>query len=116
MTCRAGGSGDQQVAARPEAAPDLGDECRRMRDVLQQEDCEYASQRRVSELTDGPFDRFTMLRLVASPRPGRALRSYLKRENRRGQASAATRRARLPALTLRRSAVGEGSRAPIQLR
>jgi len=137
----AGGSGDQQVPARPQAAPDLGEEGRGMREVLQDQDREDASQRRVGEaqrpadvvhaepradlvarglcprdldharrpvdahdvvtaprecqrvrartaaevgdrsrrghhareLTGGPLDQLTMLRLVAPPRPGRAL-------------------------------------------
>ena len=45
----AGGSGDQQVPARPQAAPDLGEEGRGMREVLQDQDREDASQRRVGE-------------------------------------------------------------------
>ena len=45
----AGGSGDQQVPARPEAAPDLGDEGRGMREVLEDEDREDTSERRVRE-------------------------------------------------------------------
>jgi hypothetical protein len=43
------GSGDQQVPARPEAAPDLGDEGRGMREMLYDEDREDASERRVRE-------------------------------------------------------------------
>jgi len=34
----AGGSSDQQVPARPEAAPDIGNEGRGMREVLDDED------------------------------------------------------------------------------
>jgi hypothetical protein len=45
----AGGSGDQQVPARPQAAPDLGDKGRGMREVLQDEDREDTSERRVRE-------------------------------------------------------------------
>src|SRR5919106_7092458 len=45
----ADGSGYQQVPARPEAAPDLGDEGRGMREVLYDEDREDTSERRVRE-------------------------------------------------------------------
>jgi hypothetical protein len=37
------------VSARPEAAPDLGDEGGGMREVLEDEDCEDTSERRVRE-------------------------------------------------------------------
>src|SRR5260370_27121507 len=46
----ADGSGDQQVPARPEAAPDLGDEGRGMREVLDDEDREDRSEEHTSEL------------------------------------------------------------------
>ena len=39
----------QQVPARPETAPDLGDEGRGMREVLYDEDREDTSERRVRE-------------------------------------------------------------------
>ena len=45
----ASGSGDQQVPARPEATPDLGDEGRGIREVLEDEDREDSSDRRVRE-------------------------------------------------------------------
>ena len=67
----AGGSGDQQVPARPEAAPDLGDEGRGMREVLYDEDREDTSERRVREEERGALTSCTSNVTPALPRAAR---------------------------------------------